>query len=79
MTQLVNVDYSNVFIVNQADHAKLIAFMVSNDIQFRTQLTLDEANLIQAEAEEKFDSSSEEEDWESSSWNSSGCEYNEGC
>ena len=77
MTQ-VNVEYSNVFIVNQADHAKVIAFMISNDIPFRTQLSLDEANAIQAEAEEKFDSSSEEE-WESSSWNSSGCEYNEDC
>ena len=76
MTQ-VNVEYSNVFIVNQADHAKVIAFMISNDIPFRTQLSLDEANAIQAEAE-KFDSSSEEE-WESSSWNSSGCEYNEDC
>ena len=77
MTELVNVDYSNVFIVNQADHAKLIAFMISNDIQFRTQLSINEANTISAQAEE-FNSSSEEEDWESSSWNSSGCEYNEG-
>lgn len=77
MTQVVNVDYSNVFIVNQPDHAKLIAFMVSNDIPFRTQLTVDEANSISDQAEE-FDSSSEEE-WESSSWNSSGCEYNEDC
>lgn len=75
---IVTVDYSNVFIVNQADHAKLIAFMVSNDIPFRTQLSEDEATAINNQAEE-FNSSSEEEDWESSSWNSSGCEYNEGC
>jgi len=68
----VNVDYSNVFIVNQADHAKLIAFMISNDIPFRTQLSEDEATAIANQAEE-FNSSSEEE-WESSSWNSSGCE-----
>lgn len=78
MTQLVNVDYSNVFIVNQENHAKLIAFMVSNDIPFRTQLSTHEANTINDQAEE-FNSSSEEEEWESSSWNSSGCEYNEGC
>lgn len=77
MTQVVNVDYSNVFIVNQTDHAKLIAFMISNNIPFRTQLTVDEANGISNQAEE-FDSSSEEENWESSSWNSSFCEYNEG-
>lgn len=74
---VVNVDYSNVFIVNQIDHAKLITFMVSNNIPFRTQLSVDEATAINNQAEE-FNSSSEE-DWESSSWNSSGCEYNEGC
>jgi hypothetical protein len=72
----VNVDYSNVFIANQADHAKLIAFMISNDIPFRTQLSEDEATAIANQAEE-FNSSSKEE-WESSSWNSSGCEYGEG-